>query len=786
MSKGRLWLLSLIGSLLILGLGALNGMGRVDLAWYDWANRRLTQAPSSDIVLVTIDDPSLQELGRWPWPRPVLAALIETISAGQPAALGVDILLSELSSQAQDDRQLVEAIQRSGKVVLPMFSASDSDGQIQAMMPALPFAHAAAAIGHVLVEADVDGTVRSAFLKEGWQDVSWEHFAVTLLRVAGHPLPYLPGQRAVLPSDAADWWQRDYWVHIPFRSEPGYQRLPATDVLRGVYEADFWRGKIVLIGATATGLGDAYPTPVTQDARYMPGVEVSATLIDALRDEKGWRWLPASGNALLTLLLAALALPLIAKSRPWRGLAVMGLAVLFIVALMLGLLFQFGWFWPPMAAILSILGLYFLWNARRLEFALQYLLKELKHIRKLLPESTTPARSNPSSVDVVNRDILELTDASERLRTVHRVIKTVLEGLPDAAMLVDAAGFIVQSNDRAQTLMRRLAPAAGMHNLPPDGEVCWSELVAPLRLVQGDSLARYWQTQLGQPAFEAEAAYPGGLHLWLKAVECDSDPALRGAYIVSLVDISSLRAAEKERDEALRFLSHDLRSPQASILSLVELLRRPSNAPDLPDALNRISTYAGRTIALAEGFVEQARLANQALRWHACDLTELLHAAVDECWSQANAKNIRLHVPEDVSPAWSVAAGDLLFRSLLNLLNNAVKYSPPDTEVCATVEAVGQGWRFAIQDQGRGMTADELARLKRFEAFTRIAAREDQTEESGFGLGLRFVDMVARRHAGFLDMRSTPGEGSCFMLNIWVNQAAPVLDEPASSYNQDA
>ncbi|MCK9507774.1 MAG: HAMP domain-containing histidine kinase, partial [Pigmentiphaga sp.] len=265
-----------------------------------------------------------------------------------------------------------------------------------------------------------------------------------------------------------------------------------------------------------------------------------------------------------------------------------------------------------------------------------------------------------------------------------------------------------------------------------------------------------------------------------------SDPMLKGAYIVSLVDISSLRAAEKERDEALRFLSHDLRSPQASILSLVDLLRSSTHAPDLPSSLSMISTYASRTIALAEGFVEQARLANQALRWHPCDLSELLNAAVDECWAQATAKQIHLIVPEPLPPHWSVAAGDLLFRSLVNLINNAIKYSPPGSTVRAHIVKREQGWGLSIQDQGRGMRPEDLARLKRFEAFTRIAAPEGEAEEGGFGLGLRFVDMVARRHAGYLDIESELGKGSGFTLNIWVNQPEPVLESEPSAYNHDA
>src|SRR5690606_28170872 len=206
-------------------------------------------------------------------------------------------------------------------------------------------------------------------------------------------------------------WRRDHWVYIPFSAPPSYPRISVADILRGKVDPAFWTGKIVLIGATATGLGDAYPTSASADAQYMPGVEISANLIQALRSGRGWQLLPAWQNGALTLLLTALALPLIVRSRPWRGLVIMATMLLLIVGLMLWMLDQADINWHPVAAALSVSALYFIWNARRLEFALQYLLKELKHIRQLLPEREQSVPPSSSSVDVVNRDILQLTDA---------------------------------------------------------------------------------------------------------------------------------------------------------------------------------------------------------------------------------------------------------------------------------------------------------------------------------------------------------------------------------------
>ena len=121
----------------------------------------------SPVVVVGIDDKSIAALGRWPWPRSLHAELIDHIGAGRPAAIGLDILLSEADTRQPDnDRDLAAAIARNGKVVLPMMM-QNRNGEAVVVGPLPAFQRGAGGVGHVHLPVDDDGVARSIYLLEG-------------------------------------------------------------------------------------------------------------------------------------------------------------------------------------------------------------------------------------------------------------------------------------------------------------------------------------------------------------------------------------------------------------------------------------------------------------------------------------------------------------------------------------------------------------------------------------------------------------------------------------------
>ena len=720
------------GLLLAALLAWQNGLGRLDAAVYDFFSRLAPAAPSQDIVVVAIDEASLAKVGRWPWSRDQQIDLIERIAQQSPAALGLDLLLSEPSADPSVDLRMAEAIRRSGNVVLPVFTA-EAGGRVQAMLPVPPLASAARALGHVSVEPDADGVVRSVFLREGTRDRQWNHFALALLQVAGQPVADPPGNRAPADPEAAPgaWW-RDFWMHIDYAGPAGtYRTIPAAQVLAGELPDGALDGRIVLVGSTAAGLGDVYPTPLSARQRFTPGVEISANVIDNLMSGTARRIVEPWTGALLTVMLVAATLPALWLFAPGWALAASVAGIGVAAAASGGLLLVEGSWWPPGAAVLAIAAFYLGWNWRRLERAASYLVDELGRLKR--HGAVLPQDAAAPAGDLIDRRIHDLARATGRLLDVQAFMSSVIESLPEAALAVGEDGRVLLANrEAARQFGAAAAKGADM-----------AGLLAGFTLVGGGPLS--WPAAVA-PGHFAECRDAAGRAFLFEYARCAGEEGGETAWIATLVDINPLREAERKRDQALRFLSHDIRSPQGAILALLDLHRSDPGELAQDELLDRIRRYVLRTQSLAESFVELARLATAPVRDEPVEGTDVVLDAADECWSLAQAKHIVLDtdVPDDGVPL----RGDRsqLTRALINLIGNAIKYSPPHTRVdCRLVRQ-----------------------------FSRVGGTEDG-DEPGFGLGLAFVKAVANRHGGRIECESAPGQGSEFrlLLPATVNNAEP-------------
>ncbi|VCU69674.1 Alkaline phosphatase synthesis sensor protein PhoR [Pigmentiphaga humi] len=739
--------------LCLAAMAGFHGLGRLDAPVYDLLARLDPPAASPQVVIVAIDETSLAQMGRWPWSRDRQADLIERIAAQQPAAVGLDLLLSEPAADAGQDAQMAAALRRSGNVVLPVFTARREEGEVVPMVPVEPLASAARALGHVSVEADDDGVVRSVFLQEGTGGRQWEHFALALLRAGGFAVPEpLPGQRApqAAREPAAGRWWRDHWMLVSYAGPAEtYRTISAAQLLSGQLADDALRGRIVLVGSTATGLGDVYPTPLSVRHRFTPGVEISANVAGNLLSGVTRQALAPWHTALLTLALVALGLPALWRWPPLRS-AMASLAGIGICLLVSGVLLAGAGRWfAPGAAMVSIAAFYVAWNWRRLEHAAAYLVDELARMRRHGGGSgQAPEPVRKAGGDLIDRRIDDLAAATERLRDVQAFMSSVIESLPDVAVAVGEDGRVRLANQAAQRYFgHALAGTAQMKNL-----------LAGLDAAAGGGMDWPPAFRPGQPVECRDAA---GRCFLFEYARCSGLEGIEAAWIATLVDITPLREAERRRDQALRFLSHDIRSPQGAILALLDLYQDdPAEMPQ-QELLARIRRYAQRTQALAESFVELARLANTPLRREPLDGVDVVLDASDECWSRAQAKRITLETR--VPDGECLLEGDraLLTRALINLIGNAVKFSPSGSRIDCRLTRMDGQWCFAVRDQGRGIAAGDLARL--FREFSRVG-RHDAGDEPGFGMGLAFSKAVAERHGGRIECDSELGRGSEFRI----------------------
>lgn len=737
---------------------------RADDAVYDIALRvaATRQTPSPDIIIVAIDDGSLSAIGRWPWPRAVLARLIAGIANDRPDAIGMDVILSEPDAQhPADDAALAAAIANAGNVVLPAFIEVSPGG----LLVRRPFAGLRSRVGHINMSLDLDGVARQVYLDEAVAGDDLTNFAAVIAPMMARAGAQLPYRYDAGHDKSSGDWGREHLFRMPFVGPPGsFSTVSAADVLDGKVPAGFFQHKTVLIGATASGLGDTFPTPMARDGEGMSGIEIIANTVQALRSGGGivtlprlWFWwlttmlIVASGLASLLLpprraLLAALACS-------------MG-ALAFCLLLMAG--WQI-WFAPTISALIAAL-IYPLWSWRRQEAALRFLTEELATLKREpgLLDLNPGESSMHGHLDARMQDVSRL---STGLRDLRQFLADGLEALTEATVICDPTGHVLLANRR----MYLLAPSVLGRSGEPQRQQAYIHDVMREIFVAPDAGFTYWDAVRRTDIHSA--ASPPAVEMSLRndrQVLLRSAP-LRGGtghiagMILTCIDITELRLAERNREESLRFISHDMRSPQASILALIELQQTPELAHPVPDLLARISDYAQKTMELADDFIHLARA--EAPNWilMETDIAGLVLDATDELWPLATSRQIRLDVSIEPENCVAQAEPFLLVRAIGNLVNNAIKYSAADTTVAVRLYDIAHGYAIDVVDEGIGIATHEQQRL--FQTFQRLQGSGTH-QPAGAGLGLAFVRTVVERHGGSIAVSSTLGIGSRFTMTM--------------------
>ena len=751
-SRSGLWLTVLLAALAAL-LGLLNGLGRVDQILYDRAITMSGRAADPDILIVAIDDASIETLGRWPWRRAIHAALLDRLQGAR--AVGLDLIFAESDTvNPNDDLLLAQSIQRNGRTVLPVvLDRLNNPSAMSAPIPAL--ANAAASTGIINARIDPDGVVREATLTTRFAGNRHNHLALSMLEVGGQGKEVERFLQRAEPSGD---------ILIPYTGPAGHMRTVSyLSVLRGDLSPEALRGKYVLVGAWATGLGDAYPTPVSHDLSGMSGVEIIANLMQAARDGVSYHRPPAAWNALFSALPVLLACLALWRLSPKRALLV-SVALVAGILLTAWLLLAYASLWfAPTAALVGVALCYPLWSWRSQEAALRYMDHELRRLQREYPPVLNEARAPLTGPNAsLESRVGELQRALERVRNLRRFLADGLDGMPDATLVFDQEGHMQFRNQAAVMYFQRLGmrpprvghPATHLLEKTISDETTRQRVADALRGKLPTNDTSRWTADL-------EVRDYAGRDLILKCAPIHTAEGNFAGTVATLTDISRIRQAERQREETLRFISHDMRAPQSSILALVEMKQESGIQDGQGETLARIATLANRTLHLVDDFVHLTRAESMTISAVELDLGSLLQDGVDEFWASAHKRGITLSLRTPLPVAYTRGDQTLLMRALCNLVDNAIKYSPPQTCVECGIEQAQDVWRVSIQDQGQGIAESDLARL--FEPFSRVGV-ETRNDVGGAGLGLAFVRTVAERHGGTVEVRSEIGVGSVFTL----------------------
>jgi signal transduction histidine kinase len=727
-----------------------------------------------DIAIVEIDDDSIAKFGRWPWPRDVQARVLDAVRKSGAAAVVYDVVLTEPSP---DDNVLAEAI---GAVptYLPLLLAHvEGSAAAIALAPVGVIARAAAGLGHIELDADSDSVIRSIELDDGGGAAHWSYIDLLVYdAIRSGRLPLAGGRYAARGGASASLPKRR--VLIPFGANaPERTHISAARLLSGAAATGALRGKLVFVGVTAGGASGNYATPVSGKVGTMSDVEVHAEVLDALLSDR--IILPARGGWVVSASLMPLIVLLagVFVLSPWRSLVLtLGLGTASFA--MSALLLDIARVWiSPVPAVVGLIVLYPLWSWRRLEMTMSRLRRELGQLDAephLLPEPPAPpAASRGFGGDMLERQIALVERAAQRLQDMKRFVWDSLNSVPEPVIVADRHGVVVLSNKAARSHFVRIASPDPRGRPLADvlGEFTLIKAIGTVPEEEAEVRAR-WPAVL-DPSGPRVGIVKRGLEVrdrsghdyLLRYARCRSEQGEEsGSWVAGLVEVTALHAAERGREDALRLLSHDMRSRHASILALVELERTSNQSERTRMLLERIERHAHRALKLADDFVQLSRAESQAYSLEPTNFADIVADAGDELWPQARAKGIRVDMNIDGKEYWIAADRSLMTRAVANVINNAIKYSPHDTVVKVSVaSAPAHRVQCVVADQGYGIPLAMQHDL--FEPFRRFQA-PGQPASGGAGLGMAFIKTVVMRHGGEVRVDSEPGRGTTVTIRL--------------------
>jgi signal transduction histidine kinase len=243
-------------------------------------------------------------------------------------------------------------------------------------------------------------------------------------------------------------------------------------------------------------------------------------------------------------------------------------------------------------------------------------------------------------------------------------------------------------------------------------------------------------------------------------------------HLVTRRNWQTEQAARARYQEAMHFVTHEMRTPLSAIQGSSEIISRYALTEEKRKQIALlINSESKRLARMVEIFLNVERLSagQMELKHEAIPVGRLVEICVERVRPLAERKHIAIALHPIAGDLRMVGDSELMEYACYNLLTNAVKYSPQRTEVAVSGWSERGDVRIAVKDQGIGMDQKEVKRI--FQKFYRTKKAEE-SGEAGSGIGLSIVQQIVERHGGRIDVTSQPGAGSCFTLALPAGDSA--------------
>ncbi len=690
---------------------------------------RGSRTPSPALAIIGIDDKSLQQLGSWPFSRAVHADLLRQLSESQ--VVGLDILFSE---SAGDDKVFNAALDKGAKVILAV-----AHGYSNHLRKPAPGLINYAGVGHIETLLGSKGVVRKVQLV---QDDGLAALSVVMLKSTG---------RSAAVADIAVPQIINY-----YGPEFSFSYYSYVDVLRGKYPPEFFKDKFVLVGAEALGLGDVHVTPFVQ-RHPMPGVEIQATIINNLLDNSFIRspWLLSPAVTLLFFCMALFYWP-VASEKKNLFINLTSCVVLLLVSYGL---FQQHIFLEPLRPIIFLFAVYLLHLVLQGIGITRELMSEIAALDRRLAHGLRALYTNvPSQLQLkpknskethlltggLRRHLLHMHHGIQGLELQNRFIHHLLQEEVAPLILWELDdGKVVLANAKFKEFWQAQEQETGLPDLPEF-----------LKFLSEHQLSGATAGAIpAQPVTELEERWSIDINLYfnhrlhyfqVKMHHVDEPFSSFSGVLVNIADITEVRELERMKSDLIGTVSHELRLPLTTILGYSEMLSEMLDS-EQGEFAQEICSQATRLNSLIENFLDIAKIENNRnqVRKLPLNLVIVLEDSINAVTPAATTKDIHVHLdaPQKVGPIF----GDepLLLQAIINLLDNAIKFSPAHTEVQIQMFEDVDQMVVTITDEGPGIAEEDRALI--FKKFNRGSGEHSV---DGFGLGLNLVQQVIAGHGG--------------------------------------
>ncbi len=708
--------------------------------------------PNPDIILITIDENSLKELGLWPWPRNYHAALIDKLTEAGAHAVILNILFSERSNA---DESLQKAILRNGKVILPIQPDNMTAKKTMHNDATSIFGSIAAKVGHAAILPDRDGVIRRISLFERINQYDYPSLSLATVFTTTPEL-----QQYYLDLQKNHYFKQP--ILIPFSgAQNHFRQVSYTDVLAGRVPLNEFRDKVVFIGTNAPGLGDNYIPAIAGNYRLMSGTELQAQLYDALNQQMFINNISPLTTHLTNILLIFIVTLWVTYLSPLRG-ALVALIACTLIGFTGLLIFIYASLWIPLSSSLFLIAIFGIFHTA---IATHLKIIEVNRLLEARVEERTYAllMSNQQlEQEIHERKIIALS-----LEDKEHQLRILLDNLHIGVLMVDKTGHIIAANQMIDALLG-ICPKAvigqSISQYFSQSQQSNNNQIEINMILQSDQDNNYHTTS----RYEVEAHHQNGKNFPVDITISHLKQSENDYYVCLIRDITEQRQAERITQEFIATVSHELRTPITSIRGSLALINSGATGELTPKSKNLLTIAlrnSERLLMLVNDIldVQKIQLGSLDFNMRVINIVDVVQQSIEvnDSYAKNHQTSYVFKIPQ---PSYIPVLGDpdRLVQVMTNLLSNAAKFSLAGSVVDVSIETQNNQVKISVTDYGAGIPDNFKSKI--FQKFAQ--ADESKHRSKGTGLGLSITRALLEHMHGKIDFVSEVGKGSTFFFTL--------------------